>query len=102
MLFLDQKQTSDLALSLVKNSASDIDKAIEGASFGFQGCYTICVGKARTRDGDIIYTYGLGIPELSSQSKNVNIEAEASTMKFTGIILTQEELKKAHKYPVVK
>ena len=79
---------------LGKNSASDIDKAIEGASFGFQGCYTICVGKARTRDGDIIYTYGLGIPELSSQSKNVNIEAEASTMKFTGIILTQEELKK--------
>ena len=79
---------------LGKNSASDIDKAIEGASFGLQGCYTICVGKARTRDGDIIYTYGLGIPELSSQSKNVNIEAEASTMKFTGIILTQEELKK--------
>lgn len=79
---------------LGKNSASDIDKAIEGASFGLQGCDTICVGKARTRDGDIIYTYGLGIPELSSQSKNVNIEAEASTMKFTGIILTQEERKK--------
>ena len=79
---------------LGKNSASDIDKAIEGASFGLQGCDTICVGKARTRDSDIIYTYGLGIPELSSQSKNVNIEAEASTMKFTGIILTQEELKK--------
>lgn len=79
---------------LGKNSASDIDKAIEGASFGLQGCDTICVGKARTRDGDIIYIYGLGIPELSSQSKNVNIEAEASTMKFTGIILTQEERKK--------
>lgn len=79
---------------LGKNSASDIDKAIEGASFGLQGCDTICVGKARARDGDIIYTYGLGIPELSSQSKNVNIEAEASTMKFTGIILTQEERKK--------
>ncbi|OOS01108.1 hypothetical protein B0189_11160, partial [Moraxella cuniculi] len=71
-----------------RKTADQIDKAINGRSFGIQGCLGVCLGGARTADGEIINTYGIGTPQLGGS---------ATTMFDTGITLTHEQLIKLQK-----
>ncbi|MFA9485868.1 MULTISPECIES: hypothetical protein [unclassified Moraxella] len=65
-------------------SAAKLDEIIKGSSFNMQACYAACAGISKTRKNTII-TYGMGTPQVGMSG---------GSLKYTGLRLSQSEIKK--------